>query len=151
MQKLSAKAALAQKTADFSDESFLFNEDSFKEAEARRAKFVAAHLKLVKERSSTAKLYFSAKDTAAEKVRLEAEWNTKWLASVTAHEEAIAHHDKMTAAQAAALAAKIAATNAHLIATEATSAALAVKEKALAKWNLAKIAEATATQNNTTA
>jgi len=124
------------------------DEASFAKAEARRARFVAEHLKLVKARGVTARIYFSAKDTAAEKVRLEGEWNAKWLASVDKHEKAEAHNVKMTDAMKKALAAKIAATAAHLEATEATSAALAVKQKALARWNDAKVAAALAKKQN---
>jgi len=134
--------------ATFADDSFLMDEASFAKAEARRAIFVAEHEKLVKARADAAHIYFSAKDTAAEKVTLEGEWNTKWLASVTKHENALAHEDNMTDAKEKALAAKIAATAAHLKATEATSTALAVKQEALARWNDAKVAAALAKKQN---
>jgi len=134
--------------ATFADDSFLMDEASFAKAEARRALFVAEHEKRVKARGVTAHFYFSAKDTAAEKVRLEGEWNAKWLASVTKHENAIAHNDNMTAAEKKSLAAKIAATAAHLKATKATSTALAVEQKALARWNAAKISAGIAKEKN---
>merc|ERR1712195_55917 len=81
------------KKANYSDDSFLDDMDSFNEAEERRAKYVAEHMALNKARYTKAKIYFKAKDTAALKVRIEGEWNTKWLAAVKKHDDAIAKHE----------------------------------------------------------
>merc|ERR1711865_1057913 len=127
-------------TADFSDDSFLGGLDSFKEAEARRAKFLANHMKLVKARYVKAHLYFKAKDVAAEKVRIEGEWNTKWLAAVKKHDDAIAKHDHAKKATIEAMTVKRNAIHAKLQASEAATEAKALKLHALANWNESKIA-----------
>merc|ERR1711865_1089057 len=112
----------------------------FKEAEARRAKFLAKHMALVKARYAKAHLYFNAKDTAAEKVRIEGEWNTAWLAAVKKHDEAIAKHEGAKKATIEAMTKKRNAIHAQLQASEATKKALAIKEHALADWNATKLA-----------
>jgi len=127
-------------TADFSDDSFLGGLDSFKEAEAKRAVYLAEHMKLVAARYAKAHLYFKAKDVAAEKVRIEGEWNTKWLAAVEKHDAAIAKHDNAKKATIDAMTVKRNAIHAKLQASEAATAAKALKLHALANWNESKIA-----------
>jgi len=142
--KTAAVAALLAltnaKAADFSDDSFLGGIDSFKEAMDKRAIFLANHMKLVKARYAKAHLYFKAKDVAAEKVRIEGEWNTKWLAAVKKHDDAIAKHEHAKKATIAAMTVKRNAIHAKLQASEAATEAKALKLHALANWNESKIA-----------
>jgi len=128
------------KTADYSDDSFLGDMDSFNEAEERRARYVAKHMKLVKARYVKAHLYFKAKDVAAEKVRIEGEWNNKWLAAVKKHDDAIAKHEHAKKSTIEAMTVKRNAIHAKLQASEAATEAESLKLHALANWNESKIA-----------
>jgi len=120
--KAAAAAAAKAKKANYSDDSFLMGGlDSFNEAEERRARYVAEHMSLVKARYTKAKIYFKAKDTAALKVRIEGEWNTKWLAAVKKHDDAIAKHEHAKKATIEAMTKKRNAIHAKLQASEAAT------------------------------
>lgn len=110
-----------EQKANYSDDSFLGDMDSFNEAEERRARYVAKHMTLVKARYTKAKIYFKAKDTAALKVRIEGEWNTKWLAAVKKHDDAIAKHEHAKKATIEAMTKKRNAIHAKLQASEAAT------------------------------
>merc|ERR1711865_591224 len=139
--KIACIAALAvvatAEPATFADESFLGGEEMFKEAEARRAVYVAEHLKLVKARFDTAHTYFAAKDKEATAMLLRARWTKAWNASVKVHEKAIADH-KLTVKQLeAAVARELKAVKHHKITVAALATANKHRTAALAAWKKA--------------
>jgi len=124
-------ATPSQHPADFSNESFLGSEATFKQAEDRRAVFVKRHLNLVKARHLAAYEYFKAVDAekAAKTAKIAA--IATWNKACTAHEDAIKAHQRAVVAMTKAAGARKVATAHHTLTK--SKLADAIKRRALYK------------------
>ena len=148
-QALTLQATAAAKNFDFGNDDFLFGgEDAFEQAMAAREKFVKEQEALNEKRGAAVKFYFNARDIAAEKVKLEIEWNAAWDAACEKHDAAIAKHEGAKADTIAKGKAKRQAMKAHLAATLKVNEAQTLKDVALANWNDSKLDLATAQGND---
>jgi len=136
----------ASAPSTFADDDFLTmgSLENFEQAQAAREKYVKEHMARNVARAKAAHVYYNAKDTAAEKVRIEGEFNVAWLKAVTVHENAILDHNNAKESTIQAANAKRLAILAHLQATEAANKTDALREHALAAWNAAKVRTAEA-------
>jgi hypothetical protein len=143
----------ASAPSTFADDDFLTmgSLENFEQAQAAREKYVKEHMARNVARAKAAHVYYNAKDTAAEKVRIEGEFNVAWLKSVTVHENAILDHNNAKESTIQAANAKRLAILAHLQATEAANKTDALRLHALAAWNAAKVRTAEARQTEAAA